>query len=39
MSLVESGEHPARRGGLPREVRVVDDATAEDARPWWWVAG
>ena len=31
VSLVEPGAHPARRGGLPRSARVVDDATAEVA--------
>ena len=29
VSLVERGEHPARRAGMPREVRVVDEPTAE----------
>lgn len=29
VSLIEPGAHPARRGGMPREVRVVDEPTAE----------
>lgn len=29
MSLVERGEHPARRAGMPRQVRVVDEPTGE----------
>jgi hypothetical protein len=31
VSLVESGAHPARCGGMPRSARVIDDATAEIA--------
>ena len=31
VSLVEPGAHPARRGGMPRAVRVVDEPTAAAA--------
>lgn len=30
-SLIEPGAHPARRGGMPRSARVIDEPTAEIA--------